>query len=92
MKFVVVLNGGAILLVMGPSFVVNFDAVLGEVSSLSFPLTMVHHGIGLVAEILGVILAFRKFGNVRAWMRFTFAIWLIALFMGIGFYFVYYLT
>jgi len=90
MKLVVVLNAGAILLVMGPSFVFSFDAVLGEASVLGFPLTMVHHVIGLVAEILGVIFVFRKFGNVRMWMRITLVVWLIALVSGIAFYFVYY--
>lgn len=90
MRVVVALNTGAILLVMGPSLVLRFGAVLSETSALGFPLTLVHHTIGLVAEILGVILAFRKFGNVRMWMRVTLVVWLIALAYGIVLYFVYY--
>lgn len=90
MRIVVVLNAGAILLVMGPSLVLNFGAALSEISALSFPLTLVHHTIGLVAEILGIVLAFRKFGNVRMWMRITLVLWLIALAYGLVFYFLYY--
>jgi len=90
MRVVVALNTGAILLVMGPSLVLRFGDVLSETSVLGFPITLVHHTIGLVAEILGVILAFRKFGNVRLWMRITFVVWLIALAYGIVLYFVYY--
>lgn len=90
MKLVVALNAGAILLVMGPSLVASFGAALSETSVLGFPLTLVHHTIGLVAEILGIVLAFRKFGNVRMWMRIALVLWLIALAYGITFYFVYY--
>jgi hypothetical protein len=77
---------------MGPSLLANVGAALGETSFIGFPLTLTHHTIGLAAEILGVVLAFRKFGNVRLWMRVTFILWLIALVLGIGFYVRYYVV
>jgi len=92
MRILVVLNAVAILFVMGPSLLANVGAALGETSFIGFPLTLTHHTIGLAAEILGVVLAFRKFGNVRLWMRVTFILWLIALVLGIGFYVRYYVV
>lgn len=90
MTIVVALNAVAILLVMGPSFANNFSAVLAETSTIGFPLTLVHVLFGSIAEILGIIFVFKKFGNVRRWMRLTLAVWLIALALGIIFYLQYY--
>jgi len=90
MTVLVTLNGLAILLVMGPSLVQNFGAAIDEASVIGFPLTLVHHSIGLIAEILAIVLVFKKFGKVRTWMRLTFTLWLIALLLGIGFYVNYY--
>jgi len=53
---------------------------------------LVHHLVGLVAEILGAVLVFKKFGKVRTWMKITFVLWLIALLSGIGFYVRYYVV
>jgi len=92
MTILVALNALAILLVMGPSLFTNFGAAVGEVSTFGFPLTLLHHSIGLIAEILGAVLAFRKFGNVRRWMQTTFVFWFVALLFGIGFFIVYYLV
>jgi len=92
MTVLAVLNGLSILLVMGPSLFTSFGAAVEEVSVIGFPLTLLHHSIGLIAEILGVVLVFRKFGKVRTWMRITFMLWLVALLFGIGFYVVYYLA
>jgi hypothetical protein len=89
MELVVLLNAASILLVMGPVFVTAFEAVLSEIST-GFPLTMVHHLLGLIAEILGIVFVFRKPRNVRLWMRVTFVVWLIALAFGLAFYAVYY--
>ena len=86
MTVLVALNALSILLVMGPSFFLNLEAVAGEASAMGFPLTLVHHSVGLIAEILGAVLVFKKFGTVRMWMRLTFALWLISLVLGIGFY------
>jgi hypothetical protein len=91
MTVLVVLNGLSILLVMGPSLFTNLGAAVGEVY-VGFPLTLLHHSIGLIAEVLGVVLVFRKFGKVRTWMRVTFILWFVALLLGIGFYVVYYLV
>lgn len=90
MTLAVILNAVSILLVMGPSFVENLGAVLAELSQRGFPLTLVHHSFGLIAEILGIILVFKKFGTVRVWMRVTAAVWFVSLALGIVFYVWYY--
>jgi len=91
MAVAVVLNAASIFFAMGPSFVVNFGAVLAEVSTISFPLTMLHHLLGLAAEVLGVVFIFKKFGKVRFWMRVTMALWLVSLILGFFFYYLYYI-
>ncbi len=91
MTYAVALNVISILLVMGPSFVANFSAVLAEPSTISFPLTLIHHSLGIVAEILGIIFVFKKFGNVRMWMRLTMSTWVISFILGMVFYFEYYM-
>jgi uncharacterized membrane protein YozB (DUF420 family) len=92
MAVLVALNALAILLIMGPSLFINFGAAVGEVFVIGFPLTLLHHSVGLIAEVLGAVLVFRKSGNVRRWMRTTFVLWFVALLLGIGFYIVYYLV
>ena len=90
MTIAVVLNAFAILLVMGPSLLRSLDAALGETASLGFPLTLVHPTLGLLAEVLGVVFVFKKFGKVRMWMRLITLLWLIAFVFGILFYVTYY--
>jgi len=90
MTVVVILNAASILLVMGPVFVLYFGAVLAEPFVIGFPLTLVHHSIGIIAEILGAVLVFKKFGNVRMWMRLTLVLWLISWVLGVFFYIWYY--
>ena len=90
MTVLVALNALSILLIMGPSLIIYFGAAVGEILVIRFPLTLFHHAIGLIAEVLGAVLVFKKFGNVRRWMRTTFILWLVALLSGIGFYIVYY--
>jgi len=92
MAVLVALNGLSILLVMGPSLFLNFGAAAEEALVIGFPLTLFHHTIGLIAEILGVVLVFRKFGKVRTWMRITFTCWFVAMLFGIGFYVMYYVV
>jgi len=92
MTVLVALNGLSILLVMGPSLFLNFGVAVDEVFVVGFPLTLFHHSIGLIAEILGLVLVFRKFGKVRTWMRITFTLWFVALLFGIGFYVMYYVA
>jgi len=90
MKLLVALNTLTILFVMGPSFFLHFGSVVEELFVFGFPFTFIHHSIGLVAEILGIILVFKKFGKVRTWMRVTFMLWLVSLLLGLGFYVRYY--
>lgn len=90
MSVMVVLNAIGILLVMVPSFVTGFSAVLNEPSTIGFPLTSIHAFFGILAEGLGVAFVFKKFGNVRMWMRLTAAFWLIAIISGISVYLRYY--
>jgi len=92
MTILVALNGLSILLVMGPSLFLNLGAAVEEAFVIGFPLTLFHHSIGLIAEIFGLVLVFRKFGKVRTWMRVTFTCWLGALLLGIGFYVMYYVV
>jgi uncharacterized membrane protein YozB (DUF420 family) len=92
MKVLVVLNALSILLFMGPSLLTNLGPAVDEVFTFGFPLTLFHHSIGLIAEVLGAVLVLRKFGNVRLWMRTTFLLWSAALLSGIGFYVVYFLV
>lgn len=88
----VVLNAIGVLLVMLPSFVTNLSAVLNETSTIGLPLTSIHMFIGILAEGLGVAFIFKKFGNVRMWMRLTAALWLISILLGISFYLRYYVV
>ncbi len=90
MTVMVVLNAIGILLVMLPSFATNLSAVLNEPSTIGFPLTYIHAFLGILAEGLGVVFVFKKFGNVRMWMRLTAAFWLITIIFGISFYIRYY--
>jgi len=92
MTVLVALNGLSILLVMGPSLFLNFGAAVDEAFVIGFPLTLLHHSIGLIAELIGLVLVFRKFGKVRTWMRITFTLWFVALLFGIGFYVMYYVA
>jgi len=90
MTVMVILSLIGTVTVMLPSFVTNFSLVLAEPSSLGFPLTFFHALFGGIATILGITLVFKKFGNVRLWMRFAMVVWLLAVVMGIFFYLRYY--
>lgn len=90
MRSMVVLNLIGVLTVMIPSFVSGFDIVANEPSKIGFPLIFVHAALGVIAVSLGIVLSFRKFGNVRLWMRLTLSLWLIALLLGFVIYVGYY--
>ena len=90
MTIAVVLNAFSILFVMGPSFVGGLNVVLDETASIGFPITLVHHTFGLLAEVLGIVFVFKKFGKVRMWMRLISLLWLIAFVLGILFYLTYF--
>lgn len=89
MKLVVLLNTVTLLIVMVPSFVSSLDLVLAEAATLGFPLILFHHSLGLIAEALGVTLVFKKFGNVRLWMKVTLLVWLVTLVFGFTVYVIY---
>ena len=91
MPLVVVLNAVSILLVMGPSLLLGFSYALEEFVSMGFPLTLLHHSIGLAAEILGAVLIFKKFGKVRTWMQLTLSLWIVTFALGAFFYIVYFI-
>lgn len=91
MTVAVGLNAIAILLVMGPSLLLAFNFALEEPVVIGFPLTLVHHSFGLVAETLGAVLIFRKFGKVRMWMRLTLSLWIVAFALGVLFYLRYFI-
>ncbi len=82
MRVMVPLNLLGIIFVMLPSFISAFDAVLAEPFEIHFPLTILHATFGAASASLGITLVFKKFGNVRFWMRFTIAMWLITLALG----------
>jgi len=86
----VALHTIGILLVMVPSLVMNFPALRNEPSTIGFPVTSIHVLLGVLAEGLGIVLIFRKLGNVRMWMRIEAMLWLIATIFGISFYLRYY--
>jgi len=90
MKFVVLLNTASLIFVMVPSFVGGLDLVLAEIATIGFPLILLHHSLGLIAEALGIILVFKKFGSVRLWMKVTFTVWLITSVFGFAVYVIYY--
>lgn len=82
MPAVVALNFAGIVIVMLPSFISSFGAVLAELSEIHFPLVLLHAAFGAVSAGLGITLVFKKFGNVRFWMRVTIVMWLITLALG----------
>ena len=90
MTVAVGLNAVSILFVMGPSLLAGLNLALEEQTAIGFPLTLVHHSIGVVAEILGVVLVFRKFRKIRTWMRLTLSLWIIAFAFGVLFYITYF--
>ena len=80
MTLAMILNLIGLATVMLPSFL----------SKIVSPLTPVHAFFGGISEILGITFVFKKFGNVRMWMRLTAIFWLIALTLGITVYLIYY--
>ena len=91
MRSMVVLNIVGAVTVMIPSFISAFNVVANEPAKIGFPLIFVHATLGSIAVSLGIVLSFRKFGNVRIWMRFNFVLWLAALLLGVFIYVGYYI-
>lgn len=90
MRSMIVLNLIGVVAVMIPTFIVGFDVVANELAKIGFPLIFVHAALGGIAVFLSIVPAFRKFGNVRAWMKFTFLVWFVTLLLGFLIYIGYY--
>ena len=87
MPAVVALNLVGFAVVMLPSFISAFSAVLVEFFEIHFPLTLLHAAFGTLSAGLGITLIFKKFRNVRLWMRATLIMWFITLALGFIVYF-----
>lgn len=92
MAISVAVNAIAILVVMGPSMVNIISQGFGTLPFSLTLLTIVHGVLGVAAEVLGAILVFRKFGNVKMWMRITFTLWMLPLALGILIYLLLYVV
>lgn len=90
MRAMVLLNLAGVLAVMVPSFILAFGLVANETAKIGFPLIYVHAILGGSAVLLGVVLSFRKFGNVRFWMRLNFFLWTATVLLGFVIYVGYY--
>ena len=76
---------------MGPSLLINFQALIFHLTALSNLLTVFHVIIGILALLSGIFLAFdRLIKKTRNSMRSMFLLWSTALFLGIAVYMIYY--
>ncbi len=91
MIIALILNVLSLLLIMGRSFASIVSLISIEISVV-FTVVLVHGIIGSAAEALGIILVFKKFGNVKNIMRLTFILWIIAMLLGIASYWYFYLA
>lgn len=91
MRTMVVLHVMGVATVMIPKFVEGFAAVVNEPAKIGFPLISLHAVLSSIAVFLGIVLAFRKFGKVRTWMRITFLVWFVTLLLGFSIYVGYYI-
>ncbi len=99
MGVLLVLHTVAILLIMIPSFLNNFNA-LGQISDPRVIVTWIHAVLGSSTEVLGIFLVTRwgfKPKSLQAcvmrkkYMNPTFALWGLSAILGIAFYVAYYL-
>lgn len=90
MTLIVVMNAASVVIVMGPSMG-NILGALGRIPQPRSLVILLHGVIGLVAEVLGAAMIFRKFGDVRIWMRIVAALWMMSLALGLGVYTILYL-
>jgi len=86
----VILNAILILFIMIPSLIGGFGFFLTELYSVGALIILGHAILGSITEVLGAILIFRKFGNVKRWMRIEASLWFISIFLGFSFYIYYY--
>jgi uncharacterized membrane protein YozB (DUF420 family) len=89
----------SLLIVMGPSLIRGFDALMSKPTSPGAFITVLHVIVGSSALALGGLFVVNwRFSESlvgcigrRSGMRFTISLWLIAILSGVGFYIFYYL-
>jgi len=85
MNVVAALNLFSILAVMGPSVVINLFPLLIYYPTIGTT-TLIHALTGGFAAALGTTWGFRKFRNIKMWMRVTSILWLLGFVLGIANY------
>jgi len=100
MSAAVILHTILVVSVMIPSFVIYFSLLTRDITSPGVIVTWFHAIVGILADILGIyIVAEWRFQpppqmactRRKGLMKPLLALWLLALFTGIGFYAIYYL-
>ena len=89
-----------VLLVMGPSLIRNWGAIVADPTNLGAIVTLAHVAMGLIALVGGVLFSFRFVSASRSGgklacgkrpsMRAVMALWMLGLLLGLGFYTYYY--
>jgi uncharacterized membrane protein YozB (DUF420 family) len=90
MTFAVALNAVLIVFIMIPSLIGNMNTIMTGLYTAGVLITLGHAILGGIAETLGAILVFRKFGKVKTWMRIEALVWFVAVILGLSFYAYYY--
>lgn len=93
-------NLATILLIMGPSLVRNFGAIIADPLSAGAMTTIAHAMLGTITILLGLLFGFRFFSATRGskplacgtkrTMVVTILLWLVTLSAGLAFYIYYY--
>lgn len=88
------------LLVMAPSLIINWDAVVTNPTSPGVIITLIHVVLGLIAIVGGTLFSVRFLSAIRRQrplqcgkrqsMRSVTILWVASLILGIGFYVFYY--
>ncbi len=97
----VLLGTVSFLLIMGPSFVSNFEGITGMNYGLGSPLVLIHAAIGALALIMGwtAVIALRPCGKVRIkkglgivrrFMRVMVIAWTLTFVLGLLIYLYFY--
>ncbi len=76
---------------MGSSLLINYQALIYQLTTLPSLLTVFHVIFGIIALLASIFLAFdRLIKKTRNSMRTMFLLWSAALFLGIAVYMIYY--
>jgi uncharacterized membrane protein YozB (DUF420 family) len=100
---VVLLNLPLIALIMVPSFRAQVEpGIPSQLGMPYFAVATVHAVIGILAQLLGLYIIAAagtnllpnrmRFTNYKRWMRTTLILWWAVVFLGIGTYYVWYMT